>query len=235
MAKIIHSVVLPTYNEAASIRELLVAITSVLRHSAYEILVIDDHSPDNTAAVVQDVARTHTAVHCVTTPRRLGLAASVLLGIKRAKGTIIIGMDADFNHNPRDIPALLSAIRKPATLAVASRFIPGGGMEDGFRYWSSKLFNLLIRLLFRFPIWDNTSGYYAIRKSDLLSLNPGYIYRGYGEYHLRLVMAAQSHGMTIREIPTVYSRRMGGTSKSNLLRMFREYLAVAAAEAKRTL
>lgn len=92
----------------------------------------------------------------------------------------------------------------------------------------SLLFNAMLKYCFGFPIWDNTSGFYAIKKKTLLSLNPPSIYYGYGEYHLRLVYKAMEQRLRIIEMPVIYSPRVHGQSKSRLFIMLGIYLATAA-------
>ncbi len=231
MKKLLYSVILPTFNEADAIAELLNAIHKQLKSYPYEILVIDDNSPDGTARIVKKTARSGIPVRSIVNKTRLGLAESIAIGIQEARGFFIIGMDADYNHDPGTLPLLISATKR-ADLVIASRFIPGGGMYDPFRYYSSLIFNSLIRVLFSYPCRDNTSGYYIIKKQDVLKLQPDHIYRGYGEYHLRLVMTARKKGFRIMEIPTVYPKRLGGTSKSKLWNMFPVYFSVAFSESQ---
>ena len=158
-------------------------------------------------------------------PDNHGLGLSILEGVLAARGQIIVGMDADFNHEPADLPKLISGLGDKE-LRVASRFVTGGGMSDQWRFWPTLGFNALFRL-FGFPIWDNTSGYYAIHRANLLSLQPEKIYYGYGDYHLRLLHAAKKEGYNITEVPTFYRPRPSGQSKSKLLPMAVSYLKEA--------
>ena len=153
------------------------------------------------------------------------MGLSIGRGVEEAKGKVIVGMDADGNHDPRDLPVLLSEHARGTQLVVASRFVGEGGMK-GWRMLPTLLFNGTFRL-FGLPIWDNTSGYYAIDKADLVKLGLSKIYFGYGDYHLRLVFAAASRRYSIVEVPTRYQPRLGGASKSKLLAMAVDYLKVA--------
>lgn len=220
------SVVIPTYNERSNIIPLITAVSRELRGLTYEIIVVDDNSPDGTADAVLAYGRTHQAVICIRRTRNHGLAASIREGIGAARGTVIVGMDADFNHDPGVIRSLIGTIRG-YKLVVASRFVRGGGMGDRWRYATSLAFNMLLRIIFGFPVTDNTSGFYAIRKRDVMSLDADAIYRGYGEYHLRLVYRAMRKGFPIAEIPVYYSQRTAGVSKSRFSRMIVDYLRTA--------
>lgn len=213
------SVILPTYNEADAIVKNVTHICRVLKKMKFEVVVVDDNSPDGTAQAVRELNNPKVRLIVRTTNRGLGL--SIGRGIEEAKGNIIIGMDADGNHDPEDMPNILKHLTGDTKLVVASRFRGSGGMK-GWRMLPTFLFNAMFRL-FGLPIWDNTSGYYAVRKIDLVKLGLVRIYYGYGDYHLRLVFYAKQAGWQIEEVPTTYQVRLGGTSKSKLLKMAIEY------------
>lgn len=217
------SVILPTYNEKDAIVAHVSNIAKILSklQCQFEILVVDDDSPDLTADIVKDIEN----VRVIVRKSDHGLGLSIGEGIEKAKGNIIIGMDADGNHDPRDIPNILANLTSDTKLVVASRFKGNGGMK-GWRMLPTFLFNAMFRL-FGLPIWDNTSGYYAARKSDLQKLGIKRIYYGYGDYHLRLVFYANNAGWKIVEVPTTYQARLGGVSKSKLLKMAIQYTAEA--------
>jgi len=217
------SVILPTYNEKESITKVLLAVVKVLRQErlAGEVLVVDDQSPDGTAKIVKNLAKKYPEIKIIVRTRHHGLGLSIKDGIQAACGPIIIGMDADYNHDPADLPRLVAAL-KTADLAVASRFIAGGGMDEKRRYYPTLLFNCWLKLL-GFPTLDNLSGFYAVKKSTLQKLGLAKIYYGYGDYHLRLVWYARQAGLKIVQISTFYQRRIGGSSKSNLRAMLIDY------------
>jgi len=218
------SIILPTYNESQNIIKIINTIHKVCKNISHEIIVVDDASPDGTYEKIKKFPSVRSFLH----PGTRGLGLSILYGIKNSRGHIILGMDADGNHDPHVIPHLLSSLQK-ADLVVASRFILGGGMSDTKRFWASFLFNNMLQRVFGFPITDNTSGIYAIHKIKLMSLGLADIYYGYGEYHLRLVWKAKKAGLTITEVPVYYGKRLGGESKSSLLVMIPTYLKTALA------
>lgn len=229
MKKPLVSIVIPTYNERENILELVPAILGIanrLTQYRFELVIVDDDSPDGTAAAVKRRFGKNPAVRVFLRKGQRGLGEAILHGIRKAKGEIIVGMDADFNHDPASLPLLLDALRT-STIAIASRFIPGGGMDDRLRYTGTLLFNLFLRIVLRFPSSDNASGYYAIRKIDLGKLGVERIYFGYGEYHLRLLHLAKRQGFTFSEVPVYYPRRRHGVSKSRLLRMAITYIVEA--------
>lgn len=217
------SVILPTYNEREAIVKNVTHICQVLAklEIKFEVLVIDDNSPDGTAEAVRQLGTKYPQVKVIVRTKDRGLGLSIGRGVEESQGNIIVGMDADGNHDPEDLPVLLKNLRGETRLVVASRFAGDGGMK-GWRMLPTFLFNAMFRL-FGLPIWDNTSGYYAVRKDDLVTLGLKRIYYGYGDYHLRLVFYAAQAGWKMVEVPTTYQARLGGQSKSKLLNMAVEY------------
>lgn len=224
------SLIIPTYNERESIVGCIYRIETVMSDQSwtYEIIVIDDMSPDGTLTAVRRLQRSDPRIRSFSHSGQRDLGKSIYAGVTRARGYIIVGMDSDENHDAATIPLLLESLNW-ADLSVGSRYITGGGMENEFRYGASKWFNILLRVCFGFPIHDNTSGFYAIRKSHLLALDPSQIYYGYGEYHLRLIYRAMMSGLRITEIPVYYRNRLYGQSKSKLFTMVSIYLRTAFA------
>lgn len=217
------SVILPTFNEKEAIVPHAMHVSKVLTKAGYkhEVLVVDDDSPDGTAEVVRKAGKKNQSIKIMVRKSKHGLGLSIGDGMRAAKGTIVVGMDADGNHDPEDLPNMLKQLKGEVKLVVASRFKGHGGMK-GWRMLPTFLFNAMFRL-FGLPIWDNTSGYYAIRKTDLVKLGLKKIYYGYGDYHLRLVFYAAQAGYKMMEVPTTYQARLGGASKSKLLEMAVEY------------
>ncbi len=218
------SIILPTYNEKGNILALITRIFAVLSQAniLFEIVVIDDNSPDGTGQLAENFAKTHKEVHVYIRTKDRGLGNSILLGVQKTTGSIIVGMDADFNHDPTAIPTLVRNL-DTAQLVVGSRFVKGGGMEEWYRLVPTFLFNIILKCI-GFPVMDNMSGFYAIRRRDLLMLNPDAIYYGYGDYHMRLVYYAKRLGYCIQEVPVYYKKRLSGKSKSNLLKMTKDYV-----------
>lgn len=217
------SVILPTFNEKDAITLHASQVSQVLSKAGYkhEVIVVDDDSPDGTAEVVRSLGKKDPSIKVIVRTKNHGLGLSIGDGVIAAQGDVIVGMDADGNHDANDLPLLLEALKGDTKLVVASRFVGEGGMK-GWRMGPTFLFNAMFRL-FGLPIWDNTSGYYAVRKSDIEKLGIKRIYYGYGEYHLRLVYFAHQAGWKMVEVPTLYQDRLGGQSKSKLIKMAFEY------------
>jgi len=221
------SIIIPTFNEKDNILPLIKAIKDLkFSNLNYEIIIVDDNSFDGTYEKVVKKYGKDKNVKVYLRKNERGLATAILHGIKTSKNSVIIGMDADFNHPPEFISKMLEKIQE-YDLVVASRFIKGGGMEEKKRYPPTFLFNWFLKHVLGFPTMDNMSGFYAIKKEKLLSLPIEEIYKGYGEYHLRLVYLAGKNNLSIKEVPVFYKRRASGKSKSNLPKMFVLYLKEA--------
>lgn len=225
------SIIIPTYNEKENSIPLISAIgKACTAHKIdYEIIIIDDNSPDGTGEYIQKNFVQNKQVRCFIRSIERGLGTAILYGISHAKGDIIVGMDADFNHPPEAIPTLVRALREQkGDMIVGSRFVKGGGMYGVIRSFGSRVVNAILRIVFGFPIHDNLSGYYAIHVLTLNKMNLKNIYSGYGEYHMRLVWhVSQVHKLHIHEVPVFFGKRLYGSSKSDLLNMLISYFKEA--------
>ncbi len=220
------SVVLPTYCERNNIVDLIDAIEAeTAPHAEHlQIVVVDDNSPDGTAEVVQQRTRkpgpARIDLHVRTEER--GLASAIKYGLQRCEGDVVVVMDTDFNHDPKMIPQMIELL-KYYDLVIGSRFVMGGGMDEELRYKFSFLYNLFIRVTIRTQIQDNLSGFFAMRRDKLIALNLDYIFRGYGEYFIRLLYMAWRQHYKMLEVPVFYVLRRHGQSKSRFLNMLRDY------------
>lgn len=217
------SVILPTYNEAGNIVELVKKIIDNIPSGwDYEIIVADDNSPDQTFAIVREAYQDNPAVipHLRTNDR--GFAKSIRAGIEIAQGDQILVMDSDFTHDPTQISKMLH-VSKVCDIVVGSRFCAGGNMQDTKHYYTSLLYNWLVRLTIRTQVQDNLGGYFTVnrKKMDLLPFDN--IFFGFGEYFFRFIYYAQRKNMQIIEIPIVYNVRRKGTKKSHVVKMLISY------------
>jgi dolichol-phosphate mannosyltransferase len=221
------TVVLPTYNEFGNIIDL---VKSIIDHIPgtydYEIIIVDDNSPDNTYGLVRDTFRENAKVVPVLRTVDRGLAKSIREGIEKARGDRIVVMDTDFTHDPAEIPKLLY-VGEIYDIVSGSRFCQGGNMQDTRHYIASMLFNWVLRVILRTQVQDNLGGYFSMRKEHLMQLPLGRIFYGYGEYFFRLIHHAQKRGMSIVEIPAVYRARIAGTSKSSFGKLLFTYTLAA--------
>ena len=221
------SIILPTYNESGNIENLLTAIEDNLLSlvEPAEIIVVDDQSPDGTAEIVRHhKCVSGVTVHLIVRETGRGLASAIRRGIDESKGNKILVMDTDFNHDPIIIPRMILLLQY-YDLVIGSRFVQGGGMEDRARNAFSQVFNMFIRLILWHKIQDNLSGFFAIRREALFSLGHDSIFKGYGEFFIRLTYQARHKNFSILEIPVFYKLRKEGQSKSNFVRMLIDYTA----------
>jgi dolichol-phosphate mannosyltransferase len=182
-------------------------LAAALAGQKWELIVVDDGSPDGTADLAESYADVHP-VRVVRRPGKAGLASAVLAGFAQAHGDVLLVMDADLSHPPEAVPRLAAAIREGADLAVGSRYVKGGGTEDWplRRRIVSRAACLIGNTLV--PIRDCTSGFFAIRRSALdgVKLNPIGFKIGFE------VMARGRYKKAV-EIPYVFRDRELGKSK----------------------
>jgi dolichol-phosphate mannosyltransferase len=217
------SIILPTYNERDNIVELIDAIRGYVEPAGldYEVVVVDDNSPDGTAAFVRERFPADPRVKVLVRQER-GLATAVRHGIMHSEGDIIVVMDTDFNHDPKMIPQMVKFLEY-YDLIIGSRFVMAGGMEDKFRYYSSFVYNLFIRLMFRTQVQDNLSGFFSIYRNHLMELDLDKIFYGYGDYFIRLLITAWRKRLALLEVPVYYRLRRHGHSNTQFVRTFAQY------------
>ena len=204
------SVILPTYNEAENILPLIERIKQVLKNFSYEIIVVDDNSPDKTWELVEKLNQEEVKVIKRISER--GLVKSIRCGIQNAKGEYIIWMDADQSMPPELIPKLLDPLNQ-YDISVASRYVKGGkDKRTTLRIITSKATNLFANLFLGFQTLDYTSGFIALRKIvfDKVTL----IDSVYGEYCIDFLYQSRKNGFKIKEVPYVFIDREAGVSKT---------------------
>jgi dolichol-phosphate mannosyltransferase len=218
------SIILPTYKERENIVELIETIVGVLEphNFDFEVVVVDDNSPDGTADVVRQRYADDQRVRLFVRDNERGLATAILYGIRHSSGDILVVMDTDFNHDPAVIPQMIKLLEF-YDVVVGSRFVMRGGMEDKFRYFSSFAYNLLLRLLFQTQVQDNLCGFFAIYRRKLEAIELDRIFYGYGDYFIRLIIVAWRRGYQIIEIPVFYRLRRYGHSKTQFIHIFIQY------------
>ena len=216
----ILSLVTPTYKEAGGLEALVRSVHEVLWRAEipYELIVVDDNSPDGTAELAENLSKEYPVV-VVRRPGKLGLSSAVIDGWKAARGEVLGVIDADLSHDPRLLPSLVASVtRGSAEVAVGSRYIEGGGMGNWpkFRQFISQVAVFLGSFIC--PVKDVTSGYLVLRRSVVqgVRLNPiGF------KIGLELLVRGQYRYFT--EIPYVFQDREKGSSKLSF-REVRNYL-----------
>lgn len=214
-------VMIPTYNEAENIRELIAEILALSPRFDISVLVVDDDSPDGTGRLVEDLARNDGRIRLLLRKKRRGRGTAGSDGFREALGLnpdFIIEMDGDFSHEPRYIPDLLAAAENH-DLALGSRFIAGG--RDAERNFVRRLITLFvrkfIRRLFRLPVGDVSSGFRCFRKEALEKIGPDDLISTGPSIVLEVLYKASLLGFRIGEIPIRFRERRKGKTKLTLL------------------
>ena len=213
-------VIIPTYNEAVNLERVVAASCAELDRVVagdYRILVVDDGSPDGTGAIADAIASESGRVEVLHRPHKGGLGAAYLAGFARALAAgaeRVIEMDADFSHDPRYLPALLSA-SADADLVLGSRYVDGGGVRDWspLRKLVSRGGGLYARAVLGVDVADLTGGFKCIRRQVLEAIDlPSVRAQGY-VFQIELTYRALLAGFSVREIPIVFADRTAGKSK----------------------
>jgi dolichol-phosphate mannosyltransferase len=211
------TVALPTYNELLN---LPLIVPEILAHG-YRLLIIDDNSPDGTGRLADSLAADLPAISVIHRPEKQGLGPAYAAGFDQALGQdaeVVIEMDADFSHDPADLPRLVAAIDDGADLAIGSRYVPGGSTPEWpwVRRVISKAGNLYARTMLGIPVRDATAGFRAFTADALRALP----YRdaeasGYG-FQVEMAWRAHEAGLKVVEVPITFRDRTRGTSKMGL-------------------
>lgn len=220
------SLVIPTYNERENITALLEQLERLLQGilpDAYELLVVDDDSPDGTWELAEEIARRMPSLRVIRRTDERGLATAVVAGWKAAQGEWLGVIDADLQHPPEVLPQLLLALSNGADLAVASRHVEGGGVSDWslFRQMLSRgaqCLGLLLLPSATRAVSDPMSGYFVVRRAaaNLPELRPL-------GYKILLETLAKGDFHQIAEVGYVFQERKKGGSKVTW-RQYVEYL-----------
>jgi len=233
-------IILPTYNERENITSMLTSLVQVMasvKGFSYEILVIDDTSPDGTADEVKKFAKTHQNIH-ILTGKKEGLGKALLRGMTHAidvmHADVIAQMDADLSHDPKALPEFFKKISKGDGFVVGSRYIPGGSIPQNWgihRKIFSVVGNSIVRYGLGFPyVHDWTGGYRVFRKEyfqkakESVSKYSGYVYQ------IAFLHRAILDGATVGEVPISFTDRKYGRSKIAPLQYIRNvflYVGIA--------
>ena len=208
-------IIIPTYDERDNIGELL---DSVFRHlPSADVLIVDDGSPDGTGDIVAARGEGDKRLHLLRRPAKAGLGTAYIAGFNWALARdydTIIGMDADFSHDPAYLPQFVEQSRH-YDLVIGSRYIPGGSTPDWkvSRRVISRIGNTVARTVLGLPVHDCTTGYKCYRRDALTSINFDAIELvGYG-FLIETTYQCYLHGRSMVEIPIVFTDRREGKSK----------------------
>jgi dolichol-phosphate mannosyltransferase len=214
------SIIVPALNEAANLAPLAEQIDAALAGRAYEVIIVDDNSRDDTPAVCEQLAKRFPLRLIVRTEPKDGLSGAVLRGIAESRGQYLVVMDADLQHPPGKLPELLAPLeRGEADFVVGSRYAPGGSTAEKWgmgRLMNSRFATFLARP-FAGTISDPMSGYFALRREAFARaqrLTPL-------GYKIGLELMCKTRAKNIREVPIHFAERTRGRSKLTLKEQFR--------------
>ena len=207
---------LPTYDERENLEPMLRALGDAIGH-ADRVLVIDDNSPDGTGALADELAAELGYVDVLHRPRKEGLGPAYIAGFRHALAAgaqLVVEMDCDFSHDPRDVPRLLEAAEE-ADVVLGSRYVPGGGVENWgiVRRAISAGGSLYARTILGVGIRDLTGGFKCFRREVLETIRLDEVRsKGYA-FQVELTYRALEAGFTVKEIPIRFVDRVVGGSK----------------------
>ncbi len=208
-------VIIPTYNEKENIESIIESVLS--QSKTIDILIVDDNSPDETAKIVRNKIKRNKRIHILERPGKMGLGTAYIAGFKFAlerKYKLIFEMDADFSHNPEEIPNFLKEING-YDLVLGSRYIRGFNVVNWplRRLVLSYGANLYTRVITRLKITDSTGGFKCFRREVLESIDLDKIHSNGYAFQIEMTYKAWKKGFRIKEIPIVFVDRVQGTSK----------------------
>ena len=211
-------VIIPTYNEKENIENIIRCVFSL--KPAFDILIIEDNSPDGTAGIVKTLQKEFTNLHIIERKGKLGLGTAYITGFKWAlehRYDYIFEMDADFSHNPRDLVRLYEACVQGADLSIGSRYVTGVNVVNWpmgrvlMSYFASKY----VRFITGIPVHDTTAGFVCYRRQVLETIDLDHVrFKGYA-FQIEMKFTAYKCGFKIIEVPVIFINRELGTSKMN--------------------
>ncbi len=205
------SIVVPTYNESGNIENLWTAVSNELKGYDYELVVVDDNSPDGTSNIVKELAYSDNKIKLIVRSGKLGLGSAILDGFKIASGDFLLMIDADLSHRPEDIKKLIDS-RHEADIVIGSRYMKGGKIIAWpfQRKIMSRVAIGLIKIFFNLNVKDPVSGFALYNRKIFQNLNGKLHPTG---YKLLLEILAKSNGFTVTEKPITFINRANGSSK----------------------
>lgn len=210
-------VIIPTYDERENVRPISAAVHAADPEA--HILFVDDNSPDGTGGIIDVMAAADARIHALHNPAKGGLGKAYVIGFKWAIQhgyDLIFEMDADFSHDPRELPNFLKAIEK-ADLVLGSRYVKGIRITNWplSRLLLSKTASTYVRLITGMPITDPTGGFKCFRRAVLEAIDLDSVMSSGYSFQVEMTHAAWMKGFHVVEIPIIFEDRRSGYSKMN--------------------
>lgn len=218
ISTILHKniVIIPTYNEKENIESIIRAVMAL--SIKFDILIVDDGSPDGTSQIVSELQKEFSGLHILNRREKNGLGTAYIAGFRWCLAKhydYICEMDADFSHNPNDLPRLYQACVEGADMSIGSRYVTGVNvvnwpmMRVMLSYFASKY----VRLITRLNIHDTTAGFVCYSKKVLQTIDLDRIkFKGYA-FQIEMKFTAWKHGFKLIEVPIIFTDRTKGESK----------------------
>ncbi len=209
-------VIIPTYNEQENIRAIIEKISSL--DIDLDILIIDDNSPDGTAGIVKELQKSNDHIFLIERSGKLGLGTAYVTGFKWAlkrNYEYILEMDADFSHNPMDIPRLINGCKEGYKLVIGSRYCDGVNVIHWpiRRLLLSYFANKYTRVVTGLPIKDATAGFKCFHREVLETLNLDKIKSSGYSFQIEMHFRTWKKGFPLKELSIVFEERTEGRSK----------------------
>ena len=205
------SVIIPTFNEIENIQNFLTLLGKSLKSWDYQLIVVDDNSPDGTSKLVEYLAQRDSRIATLSRPTKLGLASAIIDGFRESTGDLVVMMDADMSHNPSDLPKLLDAA-KGMDLVIGSRYVKNSSVSGRslLRQISTRLSIWMTKICLGLKPSDTTSGFVVYQKDFLTEVRPRLHNTGFKLLTEILALAPEAR---IKEIPITFVERTLGRSK----------------------
>jgi len=208
-------VIIPTYNESENVARIIEAVLAKAEH--IDVLIVDDNSPDGTAAIVEKIRDKNSRVRLIKRAGKLGLGTAYVAGFKYAienSYDLVFEMDADFSHDPGEIPNFLEAI-KDHDLVIGSRYSQGVNVVNWplRRLILSYGANVYTRIITGLPVKDGTGGFKCFRREVLEAIDLDEIQSNGYAFQIEMNFKVWKKGFRIKEIPIIFVDRVEGTSK----------------------
>ena len=210
-------VIIPTYKEKENIEAIIKSVSSL--NISFDILIIDDNSPDGTAGIVKNMQLSFPNLHIIERPGKMGLGTAYVAGFKWALENgydYVYEMDADFSHDPRDLERLFKACKdEGADVAIGSRYISGVNVVNWplARVIMSYAASIYVRIITGMRVMDTTAGFVCYKREVLENIKPDHIRAvGYG-FQIEMKFTAWKLGYKITEVPIIFTDRKLGASK----------------------
>jgi dolichol-phosphate mannosyltransferase len=210
-------VIIPTYKESENIEALVKAISAL--DIAFDILIVDDNSPDGTAAIVKNLQESFANLHLIERPGKLGLGTAYMTGFNWALERVydfIYEMDADFSHDPADLVRLFNVCKNgDADVAIGSRYISGVNVVNWplSRVLMSYFASIYVRMVTGMKIMDTTAGFKCYKREVLENINQYHIKSVGYSFQIEMKFIAWKLGYKIVEVPIIFTDRKLGSSK----------------------